>query len=377
MTFSTSACNVTIQEIDSSGAVISNVISGILISGNEVLTSSYYLSGAESGLYTLKVVIDPASVSPGTVPTSSISGVPTYTVSSSAIHATQTGVSGQNFAIIDLGSSVNLTSTVGYAGLAQDSAFTPTSTTETIYGYPPYSPAGQEYTSVTQQTITMTPTGEIAVTGGYARYSYNPSSWPIYDSASGMVSLDGATDIAMILNSNVSTGTNNSAATAFTSTTIAQIEYWQALDNESPAIQRIFHGLLSRAGSTSDVAFYSPSFVTDEQSVAQSQGATVVTSTAVLYSHPELTDYFLNSPEFTSAHPAIGGPATYTSQTALVNLLYQNDLGRSPSAQELQTYAGTAAHPVLFTNEQIVAFIVGSPEAIAHSGVWGQTGVLI
>ena len=148
---------------------------------------------------------------------------------------------------------------------------------------------------------------------------------------------------------------------AMTSTAEAQIEYWMTQDNEAPAIQRLYHALLNRSGSAADLQYYSPLYLTAEQQAASADGVTYATSAQTFGHDSTLIQYFLNSSEFTSAHANI-------SNTAFVNLLYTNELARSPSASELSFYVNQLDSGT--SKATIVGYFVSGPEALLHQGAW-------
>jgi hypothetical protein len=275
----------------------------------------------------------------------------------------------QDYAIIHINSG----SSSHAAGLAIDSTVT-SSTPVTVHdigyttGYPAFGQLPNESQSGLATTVT-----EGSYTGAYATYSTPTAQTTV---GYGHMLVDGITT-ATVSGANVVIGTDSTggiltppalnypliqiAMSALTPTAEAQIEYWMTQDGEAPAIQRLYHGLLGRAGSAAEVQYYSSLYLGAEQQAASANGVTYATSAQTFAHDNTIIQYFLNSTEFTSAHSNI-------SNSDFVNLLYSDELGRSPSSAESSFYvnqlnAGT-------TKATIVGYFISSPEAIAHAGAW-------
>lgn len=373
MSFTPSGTIVTVQATTLSGSVYNSFLgNGVLISGNEVLISNQIVQSAGAAGF-LTIVIDPSTASPSSIGTSSIPGGQTYTVSISSTHSTGNNAPGQNLAVIYLGANVDLTSTVGYMGLAEDSTLqqntqpfqvggrTEVGVANTLYMYGYQASGGgqsilpinvAEITSSTNQT-------DSGITANYKEFDIQSTTTPDYQSSSIDTIIAGAMDVTSIQ------GPRGLGNSVMTPTAVAQIEYWQALDGNSPAIQRLYHTLLGRTGSAAEISYYSTTYASEEVSTAGP--GNYASSAQVFSAHQDLPQAFLNSAEFASKYPSA------TTTDGLISLLYQNALGRAPSSAETTYYENLVAAGE--TRAQLVGVITGSPEAIAHSGVWGQTNV--
>lgn len=109
---------------------------------------------------------------------------------------------------------------------------------------------------------------------------------------------------------------------------------------------RYYEGALGRTPAGSEIAYYAAIAETGLTTAQLSQGATVVPQAT----WNQIASDFANSPEFQFA--SAGG--------GLINLLYQNILGRTPSATETAYYVAQQAAG--YGPELLVQEFVNSPE---------------
>jgi hypothetical protein len=154
--------------------------------------------------------------------------------------------------------------------------------------------------------------------------------------------------------------TSNGAAYVFTSSDINNLEYGiELLSDCSPAIQRLYLGLLGRPGSAAELQWYNDNGW--KAAYAALAGSGVPSAAAVLLANPQFVSYFTQSSEFVALNTGYG-----TNPTLFVNYVYETALGRTAAPVEVTYWVnaiGSMGYPA------VIASITQSAEAIQFLSV--------
>lgn len=267
------------------------------------------------------------------------------------------GLQGNDFAVIKLAHPV----TPGTGFMVIDPSYV--GGTANFSGYPATFDANGHYTGsplLDAQTNTFQMINGVndpqEVLGGTVPFQPGASGGSVWIQGPNGPELVGIEDGIYGGNTGVIAGLNYNA--------MAEINYWQAQDGESPAIVRLYNSLLSRAPDTAGLEAWSALVTADTivTGLPGLVGTTYESATGVLQSNPAIVDGFLNSPEFIKAHPNL-------TDDALVTLLYDGALHRAPDPAGFAGWVGSLENHAL-TPEQVVIGIVLSPEALQHAPIY-------
>lgn len=329
--------------------------SGFLISPDEVLTASHILydSGSRTTATNITVTPDPSTTgSPyGTYAGSTLPHYNAIADANDSINNNAAGV-GMDFGLIHLTQPV--ASGVEYFGLEQDYD----GGSATLYGFPGGNPPESSIaTTLSLNTPTIAYNLFTLPPVGLKGYSGGP--YVIQDSSGvyGAVGSQSATDF--LAGTTTPNPNGNSYAAAFTAGAVAEIEFWEAQDGESPAIQRLYVGVFGHLGDTAGLKYWSASFINEATTLSTPSQNVYASSATVFANYSDLPQDFL------TVHGAI-------SNSDLVTQLYYNEFGHAPD-QAGYNYWMNDLNTGSLTQAQLVGIFSSVPEAISHLGYWGQT----
>lgn len=143
---------------------------------------------------------------------------------------------------------------------------------------------------------------------------------PTPQAARGLVTVESGTSLRLVGSS------SNSGFTAISFAEVCSLEAWlAAVTNAAPAVRRLYLGLLGRAPSGTELAYYTAIYLNSQNSLpAGSTPGTILGNTSIIQA-------FLGSPEFAQI-------SVSWSASDFVAALYVNALGRAASAAEVSWY---------------------------------------